>query len=154
MPKEIQSDFEEAVLYEKFQVMPSFYLPFTGPVVSFPGVVLLGDSMNIRHPIAGSNLFLHIPSNAIDGMSVLLSDVLSLGQILKDKDLADFIVIDDALTKFARARSFSLTFVLNSLAELLYAILSAGINLLLPDYNTYRHQFPIKLFQGVFFQLF
>lgn len=76
VPQQMQPAFEAAITEGKFKVMPNHRMP-AKPKPRF-GAVLLGDSLNMRHPLTGG------------GMTVALSDVHALGSlILKTRDLND-----------------------------------------------------------------
>lgn len=65
MPQEIKPSFLAAVEEGKFKVMPNHLFP-AKPKLK-PGAVMLGDSLNMRHPLTGG------------GMTVALTDVQALG---------------------------------------------------------------------------
>ena len=77
-----------------------------------PGLLLLGDSFNIRHPLTGA------------GMTVGLTDVLTLRGILADvDDLQDQGLVQDRLQELYSERTkYSCT--LNCLAQALYGVFS------------------------------
>lgn len=68
IPQELRPAFLEAVDEGKFKIMPNHYLP-ANPV-HVPGAVLLGDALNMRHPLTGG------------GMTVAFTDVHNLGRLL------------------------------------------------------------------------
>lgn len=68
MPEEIKPSFFLAVEEGKFKVMPNHLFPAKPKLKR--GAVLLGDSLNMRHPLTGG------------GMTVALTDVQSLGSKL------------------------------------------------------------------------
>jgi squalene monooxygenase len=62
--------FLQALEEGDFKVMPNHYMP--GMPLVREGAVLLGDALNMRHPLTGG------------GMTASFSDVLSLGQLLTE----------------------------------------------------------------------
>uniref|UniRef100_A0A8C5C3R4 Squalene monooxygenase n=1 Tax=Gadus morhua TaxID=8049 RepID=A0A8C5C3R4_GADMO len=79
-----------------------------------PGVLLLGDAYNMRHPLTGG------------GMSVALNDVQIWRRSLRDiPDLYDDRVMLQAKKKFHWERKSSHSFVVNVLAQALYELFAA-----------------------------
>jgi len=75
------------------------------------GTVLLGDAWNVRHPITGG------------GMSVALSDVVLLSEVLSKFDTLDDVQeIDEALRKEFFAKRVSRVAATNILAEAIYQV--------------------------------
>ncbi len=68
MPEEIKPSFFAAVAGGKFKVMPNHIFPAKPKLKQ--GAVMLGDSLNMRHPLTGG------------GMTVAFTDVQSLGDKL------------------------------------------------------------------------
>ncbi|KAG0345107.1 Squalene epoxidase, partial [Podila humilis] len=69
LPPTVQKPFMEALETERLRSMPNSFLP---PSTSSDlGVILLGDAMNMRHPLTGG------------GMTVALNDVVYLKDMLK-----------------------------------------------------------------------
>jgi squalene monooxygenase len=94
--------------------MPNSWLPPTEQ--SHPGLVLLGDAMNMRHPLTGG------------GMTVALNDVVILSDLLsptKTPDLGDSAAVSRAMHAFHWRRK-SLTSIINVLAQALYSLFSAA----------------------------
>ncbi|MGH0136119.1 UNVERIFIED_CONTAM: hypothetical protein FKN15_010901 [Acipenser sinensis] len=82
-----------------------------------PGVLLLGDAYNMRHPLTGG------------GMSVVLNDVQIWRSLLRNiPDLYDDIAVLEAKKKFHWARKKSHSFVVNILAQALYELFAATDN--------------------------
>uniref|UniRef100_G3NLR8 Squalene monooxygenase n=1 Tax=Gasterosteus aculeatus TaxID=69293 RepID=G3NLR8_GASAC len=82
-----------------------------------PGVLLLGDAYNMRHPLTGG------------GMSVALNDVRIWRSLLgKIPDLYDDGVMLQAKKKFHWERKSSHSFVVNVLAQALYELFAATDN--------------------------
>ncbi|KAK2095318.1 hypothetical protein P7K49_026734 [Saguinus oedipus] len=79
-----------------------------------PGVLLLGDAYNMRHPLTGG------------GMTVAFKDIKLWRKLLKGiPDLYDDAAIFEAKKSFYWARKTSHSFVVNILAQALYELFSA-----------------------------
>ncbi|XP_074941901.1 squalene monooxygenase isoform X2 [Phalacrocorax aristotelis] len=79
-----------------------------------PGVLLLGDAYNIRHPLTGG------------GMSVILNDVIIWRSLLQDiPDLYEDSDVLQAKRTFYWSRKKSHSFVVNVLAQALYELFAA-----------------------------
>ena len=70
LKEHIQEPFLDSIQNDRIRSMPSSFLP-PAPLEK-PGVLLLGDAMNMRHPLTGG------------GMSVALNDVRIWRGLLKD----------------------------------------------------------------------
>ena len=68
LPKQVQPAFEAAIERDKLRSMPNSWLPPT--TNKTPGLVLLGDAMNMRHPLTGG------------GMTVAFNDAVLLSELL------------------------------------------------------------------------
>ncbi|KAM4633218.1 LOW QUALITY PROTEIN: squalene monooxygenase [Polymixia lowei] len=100
---------------DRLRSMPASFLP-PSPV-NKPGVLLLGDAYNMRHPLTGG------------GMSVALNDVRIWRTLLKNiPDLYDDSVMLQAKKKFHWERKSSHSFVVNVLAQALYELFAATDN--------------------------
>lgn len=109
----IKGPFLEALERGSIRSMPNSFLP-PAPV-PVPGMLLLGDAMNMRHPLTGA------------GMSVALNDTLLWRELLrKVSDLTDHSAILDCSKKFLWQRKMSHSFVINILAQALYSLFSAS----------------------------
>ncbi|GAM88872.1 hypothetical protein ANO11243_069060 [Dothideomycetidae sp. 11243] len=114
LPERIKPSFEAALERDRLRSMPNSWLP---PSVSrTPGVIVLGDAMNMRHPLTGG------------GMTVALNDAVLLSQLL-----APSIVprLDDTEVVLAQMKRFhwrrkDLTGVINILAQALYSLFAAN----------------------------
>lgn len=118
LPVEVQPSFRAALaaLGEKQipKSMPNSWLPPTKQTQN-PGVLLLGDAMNMRHPLTGG------------GMTVAFNDVLLLSEVLspeKVPDLADAEKIAEAMKVFHWRRK-AWTSIINVLAQALYSLFAA-----------------------------
>lgn len=93
--------------------MPNSFLPPT--LCAKAGILILGDAFNMRHPLTGA------------GMSVALNDALIWRQLLLP--ITDLKNYDQILAKqkvFLWKRKGSHSFVVNVLAQALYALFSAS----------------------------
>ena len=98
---------------EGFRSMPNSFLPATVGIK--PGVLLLGDAFNMRHPLTGA------------GMSVALLDTLMWKDLLQSvPNLKDYSRMVFLQKKFLWKRKLSHSFVVNILAQALYALFSAA----------------------------
>ncbi|KAI0175905.1 SE-domain-containing protein [Hypoxylon sp. FL1284] len=93
--------------------MPNSWLPPTQQAV--PGLAILGDAMNMRHPLTGG------------GMTVALNDVVLLRDLLSPAsipDLGDAAAVGRAMRAFHWRRK-RLTAIINVLAMALYSLFAA-----------------------------
>lgn len=109
----MQGPFKESVEDGRIRSMPNSFLP---PVPSpKPGSLILGDAFNMRHPLTGA------------GMSVALNDVVIWRDMLGTiPDLKDHHAVMKCLKRFHWKRKSSHSFVVNVLAQALYALFSAS----------------------------
>ena len=109
----IRGSFLKALEVQQIRSMPNSFLP-PAPV-PLPGMILLGDAMNMRHPLTGA------------GMSVALNDTLIWRDLLRGvPDLRDHEAILRYSRTFQWRRKMSHSFVVNVLAQALYALFSAS----------------------------
>ncbi|KAG0129019.1 squalene epoxidase-domain-containing protein [Tuber indicum] len=116
LPECIQPSFKEALKADRFPSMPNSFLPASTNTT--PGMMLLGDAMNMRHPLTGG------------GMTVAFNDVVLISDLLSPEnmpDLADTDLVLAQLSRFHWERK-SLTSVINILAQALYALFAANDN--------------------------
>ncbi|TSK20203.1 Squalene monooxygenase [Bagarius yarrelli] len=112
LPGHLQEPFMLALQNDRLRTMPASFLP-PSPV-NKPGVLLLGDAYNMRHPLTGG------------GMSVVLNDVRIWKKLLKNiPDLYDDNAMLQAKKKFYWERKSSHSFVVNVLAQALYELFAA-----------------------------
>ncbi|XP_078109863.1 squalene monooxygenase [Sander vitreus] len=115
LPEHLKEPFMVALQNDRLRSMPASFLP-PSPV-NKPGVLLLGDAYNMRHPLTGG------------GMSVALNDVGIWRSLLKNiPDLYDDGAMLQAKKKFHWERKSSHSFVVNVLAQALYELFSATDN--------------------------
>lgn len=113
LPECVRPSFSKALEEGKLRSMPNSWLP---PSTNrTPGVVFLGDAMNMRHPLTGG------------GMTVALNDVLLLRTLLspeKVPSLGDSRQIKQQMQRFHWQRK-NLTSIINILAQALYQLFAA-----------------------------
>ncbi|MBN3306103.1 ERG1 monooxygenase, partial [Amia calva] len=115
LPEHLQEPFLIALQNDRLRTMPASFLP-PSPV-NKPGVLLLGDAYNMRHPLTGG------------GMSVVLNDIRIWRGLLKNiPDLYDDKAMLQAKKEFYWARKKSHSFVVNVLAQALYELFAATDN--------------------------
>lgn len=114
LPECVKPSFERALDKGKLRSMPNSFLP---PSVNrFPGMVMLGDAMNMRHPLTGG------------GMTVAFNDVVLLKELLRPAvvpDLGDTQLVLKQMERFHWRRK-GLTSVINILAQALYSLFAAN----------------------------
>ncbi|KAJ7356879.1 squalene epoxidase-domain-containing protein [Mycena albidolilacea] len=115
LPHSVQSSLEIALDTDRLRRMPNSYLPSTpqGSSSSKPGVILIGDSWNMRHPLTGG------------GMTVAFSDIVILRPLLAAvPDLSDWNQVKRALDRWYRDRK-PLASTVNILSVALYDLFGA-----------------------------
>ncbi len=115
LPQEMRAAFAAAVAKRDFQAMPNIVMHANPAQV--PGAVLLGDSLNMRHPLTGG------------GMTVALTDVRTLGNLLLQ--IGDFSreeKVSEAVRSYYAYRH-KLNATINILASALYGVFTQ------PDLN-------------------
>ena len=117
LPEETKPAFAKSLELRKFKVMPNQWLP-AKKQGHIPGVIYIGDSLNMRHPLTGG------------GMTVGLNDVVLMMQLLLPQevpDLGDHKKIANQLKLF-HSRRKSLDAVINTLSIALYTLFAADKN--------------------------
>lgn len=116
VPKETLPAFKVALEERKFRIMPNQYLSaMKQGSENHLGFILLGDSLNMRHPLTGG------------GMTVGLNDSVLLAKLLHPKyvpDLGDHQLIAQRMKVFHRKRK-NLDAVINTLSIALYSLFAA-----------------------------
>ncbi|CAG8525032.1 1984_t:CDS:10 [Cetraspora pellucida] len=115
IPKSVQPSFREALQTERLRSMPNSFLPPSTNVHG--GLIILGDAMNMRHPLTGG------------GMTVGFRDVVILSDLLSPTQTPDFNDIGLILAQlqvFHWKRKFYCSTVINVLAQALYSLFSAA----------------------------
>jgi squalene monooxygenase len=111
IPPSAQPSFISAVNAGKYKVFPNHRLPAT-PILK-KGVVLLGDSLNMRHPLTGG------------GMTAAFSDCYNLGNcLLEIKAWWNSHEIELAVKKFYDTKT-NQTGSINILADALYGVMTS-----------------------------
>ena len=114
LPRSVQSSFSTALEKGKLRSMPTSFLPSSTNVT--PGLIMLGDAMNMRHPLTGG------------GMTVALNDVVLLRELLSPSavpDLGDTSKVLEQMSRFHWRRK-NLASVINILAQALYSLFAAN----------------------------
>ncbi len=113
LPTSLQKPFLEALSTGRLRSMPNSFLPPTMNLTA--GLVLLGDAMNMRHPLTGG------------GMTVALNDVLLLSKLLDPEDVPDLHKTELVLAKMRLLhwRRKALSSTINVLAQALYSLFAA-----------------------------
>ncbi|KAJ3340488.1 hypothetical protein HDU93_006956 [Gonapodya sp. JEL0774] len=117
LPSTIQPAFAKAIATSRLRSMPNQYLPAPNQNSTFPsGLILVGDSQNMRHPLTGG------------GMTVAFEDVRLLGEEmagLSAEELVDEKKVRGAVKRWMRRR-LGMSGVVNVLAMALYDLFAAG----------------------------
>lgn len=114
LPKQVQPCFEKALENGKMRSMPNSFLPPTTQLEK--GIVILGDAMNMRHPLTGG------------GMTVAFNDVVLLSRLLAPEripSLDNTAAIQKAMKEFHWKRK-GLSSIINILAMALYSLFAAN----------------------------
>jgi squalene monooxygenase len=110
MPDGLKPAFEEAVQAGGFKMMPNHRMP-ASPVFK-KGAVLIGDSLNMRHPLTGG------------GMTCAFADIELLGsKLLQIGDFRDGDKLEKVIRYFYEHRHLG-TQTINILADGLYAVVN------------------------------
>ncbi|KAJ6574668.1 SE-domain-containing protein [Mycena capillaripes] len=115
LPHSVQLALKIALDNDRLRRMPNSYLPTTpqGSSSPKPGVILIGDSWNMRHPLTGG------------GMTVAFSDIVVLQPLLASvSDLSDWNRVKHALNRWCRDRK-PLASTVNILSVALYDLFGA-----------------------------
>jgi squalene monooxygenase len=115
LPTDIQPSFLAALEAPgALRSMPNSFLPPT--TNRTPGLALLGDALNMRHPLTGG------------GMTVALNDVVLLTTLLHPSQVPDLADTKLVLRQFKTFhwRRKNLTSVINILAQALYSLFAAN----------------------------
>lgn len=114
IPAAVQPAFGAAINADRLPSMPNSFLAATPS--STPGMILLGDAMNMRHPLTGG------------GMTVAFNDVVLISRLLSPEqvpDLADCELVGRQMRAFHWERK-ALSGVVNILAQALYSLFAAS----------------------------
>jgi squalene monooxygenase len=115
LPISLQKPFDQALnSSDRLKSMPNSFLPPS--MNTTEGLVLLGDAMNMRHPLTGG------------GMTVAFNDVVLLSKLLSPEVVPTFhdtkLVLEQMKTFHWRRKSLSS--VINVLAQALYSLFAAN----------------------------
>ncbi len=127
LPRCVRPAFEAALERGSLRSMPNSYLPPSTNTTA--GLVLLGDAMNMRHPLTGG------------GMTVAFNDVVLLRHLLRPEavpDLSDTKAVLRQMSTFHWRRKY-LTSVINILAQALYSLFAANGTVSLPLFLSLTH---------------
>lgn len=113
LPEQVRPSFLAAIERDRLRSMPNSWLPPT--TNRTPGFLILGDAMNMRHPLTGG------------GMTVAFNDVVLLAELLSPEKVPS---LDDTKTILKQMSTFhwrrkNLTSVINILAQALYSLFAA-----------------------------
>eukprot|EP01132_Coremiostelium_polycephalum_P010172 gene10172-12478_t len=111
LPDTLREAFLNALANDTIKKMPNNRLHPQS--ISKPGVILVGDSWNMRHPLTGA------------GMTVALQDVNILSKLLPTCNLNDHHQVSNMINLFLQKRK-PLASTLNVLAGALYQVFSAN----------------------------
>lgn len=113
VPQSVKPMFQTAFQKGGLRCMPNEWLP---PSLNrTPGMIVLGDALNMRHPLTGG------------GMTVAINDAVLLSELLSPQivpDLSDTAAVLGQMKKFHWQRK-KLDSVINILAQALYSLFSA-----------------------------
>ena len=111
LPLCMRAAFSQSVAsHSRFRVMPNLSLCAAPPRQS--GVVVVGDALNMRHPLTGS------------GMTVALNDARLLAESLEEHSLANVWQLETSLQRYYRSRR-ALAATVDMLSGALYEIFRA-----------------------------
>ena len=115
LPVSLQKPFEAALNSpDRLKSMPNSFLPPS--VTRTEGIILLGDAMNMRHPLTGG------------GMTVAFNDVVLISKLLSPEIVSTFEdthLVLEQMKRFHWKRK-SLSSVINILAQALYSLFAAN----------------------------
>jgi len=110
LPEEIKACVAKSMEGESYKIMPNHYMP-AKPIVR-KGAVLLGDALNMRHPLTGG------------GLTAVFNDVFLLSKhLLEMPDFNDSQLIHDKLSQYYKDRQHANANV-NIMANALYGVMS------------------------------
>lgn len=117
MPESLRPSYIKAVQSaDRYPSMPNSFLPPT--TNSMPGFVVLGDALNMRHPLTGG------------GMTVAFNDVLLLKDLLSPEQVPDLLDTQEVLQTMSnfhwkRKATGGGSSVINILSMALYSLFAA-----------------------------
>jgi squalene monooxygenase len=107
LPDEMVPAFHEALENDQLKVMPNHSMK--AQAFRRRGAVLLGDSLNMRHPLTGG------------GMTATFSDIISLNKEIADIHIRDSEALEQAIQAYYTKRSKNVE-TINILANALYKV--------------------------------
>lgn len=107
LPKEMIPAFHRALEEQQVKVMPNHSMK--AQAFKKEGAVLLGDSLNMRHPLTGG------------GMTAAFNDIIQLNKSLKDIEFTDGAKLKNAIQYYYVNRQQSVE-TINILANALYKV--------------------------------
>lgn len=113
IPESVKPMFERAFEEGGLKSMPNQWLPPT--TNKTPGMIMLGDALNMRHPLTGG------------GMTVAINDAVLISELLSPQavpDLSETEAVLAQMRKFHWERK-QLDSVINILAQALYSLFAA-----------------------------
>lgn len=109
LPKEMIDAFLKAMEEDQLKVMPNHSMK--GQAFRKKGAALLGDSLNMRHPLTGG------------GMTACFTDILCLNAALENIDFQDETKLESAINEYYKKRGKGVE-TINILANALYKVMS------------------------------
>lgn len=111
LPTNMQQVYWQALESEKFKAMPTMRI--SAQAVNKPGLMTIGDALNVRHPLTGG------------GMTAALTDVKLLGDLLLQiEDAKDTKALQQAVDRFYATRHRN-NATINILADALYGVFTS-----------------------------
>ena len=107
LPEEMKASFLAAIADQQVMVMPNHRMK--AQAFRKKGAVLLGDSLNMRHPLTGG------------GMTASFNDIITLNEALNDVDLSNESETELAIQTYYKKRSAKVE-TINILANALYKV--------------------------------
>ena len=107
LPKEMVASFEHAIDNDQLKVMPNHSMK--AQAFRKKGAALLGDSLNMRHPLTGG------------GMTASFADIMSLNAEIKAVNIQDENALNLAIQSYYEKRGKSVE-TINILANALYKV--------------------------------
>jgi squalene monooxygenase len=107
LPQEMIASFLKALEEDQLKVMPNHSMK--NQAFRMKGAVLLGDSLNMRHPLTGG------------GMTATFSDILCLNEQLAGIDFRDETKLENAVNTYYNSRGKNVE-TINILANALYRV--------------------------------
>lgn len=107
LPKEMIPSFHKALEEDQLKVMPNHSMK--AQAFRKKGAVLLGDSLNMRHPLTGG------------GMTASFNDIISLNKALENTDIKNNEAVEDSIQSYYENRSKDVE-TINILANALYKV--------------------------------